>query len=417
MHGNVTPGAVSGTIQAPASKSAFQRAVAMSVLADGTSTIHNPSHCADALAALEMARCLGAHITEEPGRVLIAGSGQCRNAVLHAGESGLGLRMFASVAACFDGSITLEATGSLNQRPVGMLVDGLSQLQVPCRTADGLPPVTVTGPLKPGTVELDGSITSQVLSGLLIALSAVDGRSEVRVRNLTSRPYVRMTVDMLRAFGGEIQWTPDDVFKVHGKHRLRATEMTVEGDWSGAAALLCAGAIAGDITVTGVSATTLQADRAVLNALEQIGAKVAVEPDRVRVSRDALRPFTFDVTDCPDLVPVLTAVALCGSGDSRFTGTGRLQYKESHRPNMLAEQFARLGGRVRVVDDEMIVSGGSLSGGDVSACGDHRIAMALAVAALRADGPVVITGVDCVNKSYPGFFRDLRTLQHPDGAS
>lgn len=411
MHGNVTPGSVNGEVRAPASKSAFQRAVAMAVLADGTTIIRNPSHCGDALSALNMARALGVDVVEEPGQVRINGSRQCGDAVLQAGESGLGLRVFASVAACFDGSITLEASGSLNRRPVGMLVDGLSQLQVSCTTSDGRPPVTVTGPLKPGRVELDGSITSQVLSGLLIGLSAIDGTSEIRVHDLTSRPYVRMTLDMLREFGADVKWTPEDVFVVTGRDRLQPADITVEGDWSGSAALLCAGAVAGDVTVTGLSATTLQADRMVLNALEQIGATVTVEPDRVRVSRDALLPFTFDVTDCPDLVPVLAAVALCGSGDSRFTGTGRLQFKESHRPKVLADQFAKLGGRIRVLDDDMIVSGGPLTGGEVDACGDHRIAMALAAAGLRAEGPVVITGVDCVNKSYPGFFCDLRSLQ------
>ena len=417
MLGNVIPGSISGRVHAPASKSAMQRAVAMAVLADGDSYIENPSDCADSLFALSMAKGLGADVALEERRIRITGSHGCGETNLNAGESGLGLRMFTPVAACFDGPVTIGASGSLMQRPVDMLVDGLSALGINCRSTDGLPPVTVTGPLNPGRVTVDGSVTSQFLTGLLIALASRKGDSEITVTDLKSRPYVRMTVDMLEQFGARIDWTPEDVFHVAGTGALTPASIMVEGDWSGAASILCAGAIAGSVTVTGLNPDSLQADRAVVHALEQIGADVSMESDgTVQVQRTDLQAFSFDVTHCPDLVPVLTAVALTAPGISRFTGTGRLKYKESHRPKVLAEQFERLGGNIQVEDDSMTITGGKLAGGEVDAKGDHRIAMALAIAGLAAEGPVQIHGIDCVAKSYPDFFLDLSQLsgQHHD---
>ena len=407
----VRPGPVEGRLGAPPSKSVLQRAVATAALAEGTSYLRARTLCDDALAALRVIESLGAVVERDSAGVSISGGGQPISDTLDCGEAGLSLRMFSAVASLYDRALTLAVRGSLASRPIGMVLGPLTELGVRCSARDGLPPLHVRGPMCGGPVTVDGSTTSQFLTGLLIALPRCKDDSVVEVRDLRSTPYVRLTVALLKEFGATIEH--DDAmerFEIAGGQSYRPVDLAVEGDWSGASFLLVAGAVAGAVRVTGLDLDSPQADRAVLDALRASGATVSAGADEVGVTTADLRAFEFDATHCPDLFPPLVALASACRGTTRLLGATRLRHKESDRAAVLVDQFTRIGGRVRVDGDRMEVEGTTLAGGPADGCGDHRIAMSLACAALTATAPVTIHGAGCVSKSYPAFFEDLSEL-------
>jgi len=409
---SVRPGPVDGTLVAPPSKSVLQRAIALACLADGRSVLEARTLCDDVRAALRVARALGAGVQIGEQDVRVRGGGLPTGEPLDCGEAGLSMRMFAAVAALFERELTLTARGGLASRPVTMVLDPLRELGATCSAPGGTPPLTIRGPLRGGAVRVAGSTSSQFLTGLLLALPRCLHDSLVDVVELRSAPYVRLTVDLVRRFGGEVEH--DEAltrFTVPGGQTYTARRLAVEGDWSGASFPLVAGAITGDVTVTGLDPGSPQADRAILDALAAVGADVDVTQHAVRVRHASLDQFEFDATHCPDLFPPLVALATSCRGTSVLRGAGRLRHKESDRAAALVEQFGRIGGRVRHDGDTLVVEGAPPTGGEAEACGDHRIAMALAVGALAAAGPVTVHGHECVSKSYPAFFEDLDELQ------
>jgi 3-phosphoshikimate 1-carboxyvinyltransferase len=408
----VAPGTVAGRLRAPASKSHLQRLLLGASLAEGTSLLREPGHSADGKACLGVVRDLGAAVSEEPGLVRVRAGAGTRRAALDCGESGFCLRASAAVASLGDGPVVLEGRGSLASRPVDMVLDPLRQLGVVCATREGRPPVSLQGPLRGGRVRVDGSASSQFLSGLLLALPRAQGDSVVEVQGLRSAPYVRMTLDVIRAFGARVDATPDlDRFGIPGGQSYRAVDLAVEGDWSGAAFPLVAGALAGDVAVEGLNPESAQADRAVVQALEAAGADLAWEGGALRVRRSRLRAFAFDATDCPDLFPPLAVLAVACEGVTRLRGARRLRAKESDRAAALVAELSAMGARIRVEDDLMEIEGGPLRGGRVDPHNDHRMAMACAVAALVSREGATMDGEGCVDKSYPDFFRDLERLR------
>lgn len=417
-----------GAARAPASKSSMQRAIACAALAEGESILRSPSRSADCLAALSVAEGLGAVVEDRDGLVSISGigfgkashkrsGGSSEILSLSCGESGLCLRMFSPIAALFDRPIELAAMGSLRLRPVGMMSEPLRQLGASCDTASGVPPVMVRGPLRGGRATVDGRQSSQFLTGLLVALPLARTDSEIEVDDLASRGYVDLTIDVIRRFGVAV--LRDHAyrnFSIAGRQAYRSADYTIEGDWSGAAFLLVAGAIAATkkpVEVEGLDARSYQPDRAILDALRDAGAAVEAQgghggEDRVAVKKNVLSAFSFDATNCPDLFPPLVCLALACEGESRIKGVGRLRGKESDRAAALSEELGKLGARIVVEGDEMIVIGGSrLKAGTVDSRDDHRIAMAAAIASFLAEGPIAIEGAECVAKSWPSFFEDV----------
>ena len=312
------------------------RAVAAALLADGTSRIANASFCDDALTALDIVEALGARVHRgEKALLTIHGTGKQslspREAALECGESGLCMRMFTPVAALQDKEVMLFASGSLRSRPMGM-VEVLGALGVSCRTDHGHAPIKVRGPMKGGCIRIDGSVSSQFLTGLLMALPACEEDSVISVSGLKSAPYVLMTIELLKHFGVSIGRDEGlEEFLVQGNQTFRPSTYTVEGDWSGASFLLVAGAISGSVTVTGLNPASLQADRAILDVLESVGASVETAMDHVSVEKRDLKPFQYDATDCPDLFPPLVALASGCEGKSVIYGLERLTHKESDR--------------------------------------------------------------------------------------
>jgi 3-phosphoshikimate 1-carboxyvinyltransferase len=413
----IQPSPVKGEIWAPPSKSSMQRALAAALLNKGRTTIKNPGHSADDKAALNIIRQLGAtYITEGSDLVIHSNGVAPLDNGLDAGESGLSSRLFTSLASLSGSPITINGKGSLLKRPFDFFEEVLPALGVTCSTNNGHLPMNVCGPIVPRNITIDGSLSSQYLTGLLMAYSAAGACDvAIEVKGLNSKPYIDLTLEVMRQFNmklpvneGYQRFYFDNSVPAQG---LKNIEYTVEGDWSGAAFLLVAGAIAGDLVIRGLDVFSAQADKAVLQALMQTGVAISIQEDQILIRSTPLQAFHFNAVDCPDLFPPLVALAACCNGTSVIEGVGRLTHKESDRASTLQEEFAKMGADIRIHDDLMIIAGGKkLSMAKVHSHGDHRIAMALAIAALQSAGPVTISSAEAIEKSYPHFFNDLKLI-------
>ena len=252
MERSVEPSFLTGEVKAPPSKSMTQRAIAAALLSEGESLIVNPSYCDDSLAAMSIAVSLGSRVEPGPDSMRITGSRSLKETKLNCGESGLAIRLFSPVASLFDAEITITGAGSLKRRPMTMIEEALRQFGVECTTTDGLLPLTIRGPLSGGECDIDGSISSQLLTGLLMSLPVAEKDSIVRVRNLRSKPYIDMTLEVLKDFGINVSNENYEIFRIPGRQKYIARTWEVEGDWSGGAFLLVAGAINGNIKVNGL---------------------------------------------------------------------------------------------------------------------------------------------------------------------
>ncbi len=426
MIATIQPSGLSDAVQAPASKSAMQRACAAALISGGKSIIFNPGHSNDDKAALQVIAALGAKVnTRSDGTIETDSSGanlsspgisQNNALTINCGESGLGIRMFAPVIALSRIPVTISGEGSLLSRPMDFFDEVFPRLNVTVSSNNGRLPIVLSGPLQPRNIEIDGSLSSQFLTGLLMAYAAAEARDvTIKVNNLKSRPYIDLTLKVMQLFG--LKTPENNNYKAFYFDQSPArispseTRYTVEGDWSGGAFLLVAGAIAGEIAVRGLDADSAQADKKILEALQDAGAAVTISDKEIRISPGALKAFTFDATDCPDLFPPLVALAAYCKGTTVIKGVSRLAHKESNRGLTLQDEFRKMGLQVDLQDDVMHVHGGKgLKGATVHSRHDHRIAMACAVAALHAEGATTIEEAGAISKSYPGFYEDLVKL-------
>jgi 3-phosphoshikimate 1-carboxyvinyltransferase len=411
MEVRVEASSVGGVISAPSSKSAMQRAVACALLAEGRSEIINPSNCGDALSAIEMAECMGADIMRLPDRLIIEGGYRPVCSRIYCGESGLGARVFSVLAALHNDWIEVYGRGSLLNRPINMIEQTLTQMGAEVITSNGLLPIKVKGPLRGGLAFVDGSLSSQFLTGLLIALPVLEDGSKIIVNDLKSKPYIDLTINILNRYGIEVINENYEVFNIPGRQRYRPLKYTVEGDWSGAAFLFVLAAIAGEVKVRGISYMSTQPDVTIINILRKAGAMVEITENEITVKQAGLQSFEADISDCPDLAPPLSVLAAFCSGKTFIRGTERLKVKESNRGDALMTELTKMGVKILNYDDRIEVEGPSLiKGGKVDSHGDHRISMALAILSVAAGSKVIITGAESVNKSYPSFFGDLKQL-------
>lgn len=395
----------------PASKSYLQRALAIGLLENGTTILRNVSWCDDSVAVKNIVSELGANIIEQEHQLIIQSSGlQINNNSFFVGESGLALRMFCPIIALSGKKVTISGNGSLNNRPVDFVAKTLKQVGVTATTNKGLPPITIQHKLSGGKFSIDGSISSQLLTGLLIALPLADSDSEILVDNLKSIPYINMTLDTIRHFGVQISHNNYKHFFIKGNQTYKPTEFTIEGDWSGAAFFLVAGALMGEIEITNLSVNSLQADRKILDVLQKTGAKISVNSNSVIVGKNNLKAFNFDATHCPDLFPPLVVLAANCKGTSTIKGVSRLIHKESNRAEVIKGELVKLGIRIQIQEDMMLIEGGEIKGGTIDSHNDHRIAMMGGILNLVASDEILIKNKETVNKSYPQFFNDLKML-------
>ena len=412
MDKSVPRGRISGVATPPCSKSYAQRALAAALLAEGESVLRNLDFCDDTLSAIRVIETLGAKVERLDERtVKVMGGLNPQSDLLNMGESGLATRMFTPIASLCNKPITVQGEGTLLYRPMHMMIEPLRKLGVDVRDGGGRLPVEVCGPISGGEIEVDGSVSSQFLTGLLMALPLAAEDTTIAVENAVSTPYLDMTIDLASKFGVNIQHNDYKEFYVEGGQKYEATDLAIEGDWSAAAMLLVAGAVAGEITLTNISLLSKQADVAICDALVRAGALVTSEPDRITVEHRDLVGFEFDATQCPDLFPALAALAAAAEGESVIYGTHRLEHKESNRAETIASEYGKLGIKVELEGDMMRITGGEIHAAEVESHHDHRIAMSMAVSALRSDGEVLIHDSECVAKSFPDFFAVLESLR------
>lgn len=404
------PSTIGGKLKAPASKSMTIRALAAAFLSKGKSTLIRTSYCTDALDAMEIIRTLGAEVVSGGGETTIMGGFLPRSRRINCGESGLAMRLFAPIAALHRNKFEFIGNGSLVRRPVAMIGEALRQLDAEFNDSDGFLPFTLKGPLRGGKIAIDGSISSQLLTGLLMALPLAKNDSEIWVTNLKSRQYISMTMQLLADFGIQVTQENHELFSIKGNQQYKARDYIVEGDWSAAAFLLVAGAISDNLNVQSLPQTSQQADKAILETMKIAGAILNLKPDEVEVKKSNLHAFSFDASDCPDLFPPLAALAANCTGISIISGIDRLVHKESNRAQTILQTLTEMGIQANLQNNSLIIKGGKIKGTLVHSHNDHRIAMMAAVLSLKADGPVVIDSAECVAKSYPAFYDDMKRL-------
>ena len=394
----------------------MQRACAAALLKEGETTISNPGRSNDDLAALDVIQRLGATVKHSGDELIISSIGIVPvSPEINCGESGLGLRMFAPIAALSTQEIILNGSGSLLQRPMDFFDGIFPLLKIRVQSNNGRLPIKIKGPLQPADITIDGSLSSQFLTGLLMAYAkACITPVTIKVNDLKSKPYIDLTLQVMKHFGWQVTNSNynEFYFTPTTNYQPKTINYVVEGDWSGGAFLLVAGAIAGELTVEGLDVDSPQADKAILAALQDAGTKMNVDDNKITISPAELTAFTFDATHCPDLFPPLVALAAYCSGTTTIRGVTRLTHKESNRSASLQEEFGKMGVDIEVNGDDMIIKGNRrLMGAIVHSHHDHRIAMACAVAALKASGQTSIHEAEAINKSYPDFYDHLQKLK------
>ncbi len=386
------PAALRGQITVPPSKSELHRLLICAALSDGETVVPCAAPSADTRATAECLRALGATVELRDDRIYVNRiTDPAERAKLCCGESGATLRFLLPVAAALGCGGDFHLRGRLGARPVEPLLELLRRSG--CIIARTENVIRLSGRLLPGDYLVDAAVSSQFLSGLLLAMPLLPGSSAAVSGAMASKDYVNLTVDVMSRFGVRVS-CENGVFRTHGAYRSPG-ELAPEGDWSAAANWLCANALGADISISGLAEDSLQPDRSVTDCLALLRRGSAV----------------LNMTAAPDLLPPLAVVAACTEGETRFVGAARLRSKESDRLAAVSALLTALGGDCTETPDGLTVRGAArLRGGTADACGDHRIAMAAAVAATVCSEPVTVLGADCVEKSYPSFWTDYRKL-------
>lgn len=402
-----------GEIAIPPSKSDCQRALLAAALAQGKSVLFNYGESDDEMAMLRNIISLGAKVENSGSRgIEIEGiEAFPESAKINAGESGLGVRLITSVLAAHKGEFVIDGKGSLLNRSQHFFESYLPEFGVEVKSTDGFLPLIVNGPLIGQEVKIDGSMSSQFLSGLLMALPLSQTDSVLIVDDLKSIPYVQMTLDTLAQFGIEVVNDNFHIFRIKGRQKYRATIYNIESDWSSASYWLVAAALGHDIRISGLHFQSFQADRKLLEALDAANCFVRYEEGIISVDGNDRKAFEFDATHCPDLFPALVTLAAFCEGTTTLIGVNRLATKESNRGLALKEEFEKLGLEIEINGDVMKIFGGNqLHTNKVHSHKDHRIAMCLAIAGTKIIGGIEIEDAEAVSKSYPGFWEDLEGL-------
>lgn len=415
MNRLIKAGARSGQIEVPPSKAYAHRMLICAAFADKKSSILCDGISDDIMSTIRCLSALGAGIDLGGGRIRIEPIGTkrlCGKAELYCGESGATLRFLMPIVGALGADAVFHLEGRLPKRPLTALAEELKAHGMNIeRDGDR---IFCSGQLRAGSYRIDGGVSSQFASGLLLALPLLDGDSEICIEgDLVSVPYIEMTLDVLRRAEADIRGN-GRVFEVVGGRRYGAfRDETTPRDWSSAAAFLCMGALSEEgITVAGMDTNSKQGDMEIVDILRKFGAEIEVSGGLITARRGGLRGQVVDAADIPDLVPVLSAVAAAAEGETRIVNAGRLKYKESDRLIASADMLRALGADIEATGDGLVIVGKPrLEGGSVNSAGDHRIAMAAAVAACACRGDVEIIGAECVGKSYPDFWNDFETLE------
>ncbi len=401
-----------GTVNIPPSKSDVHRAVICAALSHGKCKISPVALSNDIRATIGVIEDLGCTASVEGDTLIVDGSNifKTDNVTLDCGESGSALRFFIPVAAAGGITATFVGHGLLPERPIGIFTEALPKAGVKCETEGGLP-LKISGQLKCGTFEIPGNVSSQFITGLLLALPLLDGDSDIVLTSpIESVGYINMTIYTMSRFGVCVQ-TTENGWHIDGGQSYTPCNYETDGDWSQAAFFMVSAAIGGKVTVNGVNKNSAQGDKKIAQLLSRFGAKVVQTDKSVTVEKGCLKAITIDASQIPDLVPVLGVCASFAQGTTRILNAERLRIKESDRLKTTAGLINALGGRAKELDDGLEIEGVTkLFGGLVQGCNDHRIVMSAAVCAAGLSGEIECTYALSINKSYPDFYKDYNSI-------
>lgn len=407
-----SPFVPNGTVNVPPSKSDVHRAIICAAMANGVSRISPVALSNDIKATIGCIKALGADAVLENNVLTVDGTNMYKNktALLDCGESGSTLRFFIPIAAVGNINATFVGKGKLPQRPIGIFTEALPKAGTVCKTEGGLP-LEIKGQLKSGIFEIPGNVSSQFITGLLLALPILEGDSEIVLTSpLESVGYIAMTIRTMKQFGVNID-TTENGWHIKGGQTYKSCNYTTDGDWSQAAFFMVLGAIGGKVTVKGVAKDSTQGDKKCAEILARFGAKVTQLDNEVTVEKGELKAITIDASQIPDLVPVLSVCAAFAKGTTKIINAERLRIKECDRLKATAELLNNLGGKVKELSDGLEITGvSSLKGGNVNGYNDHRIVMSAAVCAARSDEDITATFAMSINKSYPDFYIDYDSI-------
>ncbi len=410
MNQIVSKSELRGSLSAPTSKSSLQRHITAAMLSKGQSTIAFESLSADVENVLAVAKQLtnSAQIIDK--NIIIDGGINKLSTKINVGESGLALRMLTPILSTTGNHYQIFGSGSLLNRPIDFIVESLTQAGVDIESNSGSLPLLLNGRINKSKLFVDGALSSQLLTGYLMAAPLLNDDVEIIVGKLKSRPYIDLTISILKEYDIEVINDNYKRFFIKSGQKYKAVNTHAEGDWSGVAFLLVAAAISGEITVTNIDNESKQGDRKIVDVVQKVGANVEISHNQITVGKNNLRAYEFDATDTPDLFPPLVALAVNCEHTSKIKGVSRLAHKESDRANTLKTEFEKLGASIKIEGDYMFVKGSKLRGATVHSHNDHRIAMALATAALTINEQVTIQQSEAVAKSWPSFFDSFKAL-------
>lgn len=405
---------ITGTIQIPASKSHTQRVLACALMNSNRTTIHGIGFSDDEQAVLGVLKSLGARIDNKDDALHIHGIDfdKLSKQDIFIGESGLASRMLTPLMSLAHEPMTITGHGSILQRPMDFFEEILPKLNVQISSEDGKLPLTVCGPIKPNSITVDGALSSQFITGLIMAFvgSPLTKNEHITIENPTSIPYIELTIQTLLEFGYDLKFDGSQIH-FNGPYKWKETEIQIEGDWSSAAFFMVAAALFGTITFENLSIDSTQADKAILDVLESFGAEIKFEENSIAVKKKDLRSFHFDATNAPDLFPILAVLGAYGTETSSIKGVHRLFSKESNRAEAILTEFSKFGAKMRIENDTLFIEPqNSYTGATIDPHGDHRMVMAAAIFALGAKEKTTLLHPEVCAKSFPSFFEVLRAI-------
>lgn len=415
----ITPGKLAGEIIVPPSKSLSHRAVIAAGLSKGTSVVDNIIFSEDITATCKAMEALGVSITRQNNgdgtvKLTITGSESLhvKKDVIDCSESGSTIRFFIPIALTEQNNVTFTGRGKLVTRPLKEYYNIFEEQGIRYSTTEGALPLNVNGKLRAGNFKIAGDVSSQFITGLLFTLPLLDGDSEITItKNLESKGYVDLTLDVLNNFGIAVENDNYKVFRIKGNQSYKAHDYRVEGDFSQAAFWLAAGAVGGNISCSDLNPESLQGDKAILDIMKKMNSNIKEADGKIVSSEAQTTASVIDGSECPDIIPVLSVLAAVSSGTTEIINAGRLRIKECDRLKAMATELTKLGADIEEKEDGLIIRGkAQLKGGEVDSWNDHRIAMSLAVASISCSEPVIIKNSGSVKKSYPIFWEDFKKL-------
>ena len=409
MNKIINPFKYNGSIKINSSKSIFQRALAISCFSKSEFTIVGDYNNEDTTTAIQICKKLGLDIKINKNELKVSGniSKNPENIEINSRESGLSTRIFSVLLSSFFSQTKINIEGTAKNRKFDF--SSLERLGIKINNSEES--ILIDGKIKSGIIKLNNQNTSQLLSALLITMPFLNGDSEIICKNLVSKNYVDITLEMLKSLGINILNKSYERFIIKGNQKLKKNKIVVEGDWSSAAFHFVGAAISGKVDIYGLNINSSQGDKEIINVLRKCGSKIKINNSYISVLKDKLIPFVFDATDYPDLFPPLIVLASCCEGDSIINGVDRLINKESNRALSLKKEFSKLGVDINQENNSFRITGKDfLDANEVSSHLDHRIAMSLSIAAIKCKNPITINNSEVVNKSYSRFYDDLEKI-------